>query len=330
MSAGISLMLAGGGAWLHKNSKPDDSAQKIDLIFQQDGDRLEKMLAESFLKPAEKTVLTESEAKKLAKRLGFPSSRINTDFLYAVKEIGPELTERLYTDYGITQFTRYTSHIYKREYGKRRRANTEPWLNEIAANTRIREQTKPILLLAHPDDDWNGAFDDTYWSTMAQVAEQYTILVIESKDEREFYKRVRFIAKKHGAITAMILSGHGSPTSLWLGKGFAEKRTIDIWDSKEIRRLKRCFSPHPTIILESCSTGATKKGLAAVISRELKSTVFAPSIPASITGISIDESGKISAKYGACDRSFEGMSLCSIEERKDVTRVFKNGKLISF
>ncbi len=329
MGAGISLLLAsGGGFWLHKNSEAKDSAQKISLISQYSNEELRKMRAEAILEPAEEPVLTDSEAKKLATRLGFPSSRINTDFLYAVNEIGPELTKRLYKDYGITHFARYTAYIYKKEYDKRRRVSMEPWLKEIAANTQTREQTKPILLLAHPDDDWNGAFDDTYWSTMTQIEKQYAIFVIESKDEREFYKRVRFVAKTHGAITAMILSGHGSPTGLWLGKGFAEKRILDVSDSKEIRRLRGCFSPHPTIILESCSTGATKNGLAAVISRELKSTVFAPSTPGSIEDINIDRSGKISAKYGGCESSFEG--ICIKKRTEGVTRVFENGKLIRY
>ena len=335
MGAGISLLLAsGGGFWLHKNSEAKDSAQKSSIAFAQLQqaiyDESRKMHAEAILKPAEEPVLTESEAKKLAKRIGFPSSRINTDFLYAVNEIGHGLTERLYKDYGITHFARYASYVYKKDYDGRRTLAMEPWLKIIAANRWTGKQTKPILLLAHPRHDWNGAFDDAYWSTLNQIVEHYAIFVIESNNEKEFYKRVRFVAKKHGPINNMILGGHGSPTELRLGNGFAEKRSIDISDSKEIRRLRGCFSPHPTIILESCSTGGTKKGLAAVISRELRGTVFAPSMPGFITDINIDWSGKISAKYGACDEAPGEISLCSKDESEDVTRIFEKGKLVSF
>ena len=226
MGTGISLLLASGtGYLLHKNSESKDFAQKSSVASQSPDEKLRKMLAESVLEPAEEPALTEAEAKKLAKRIGFPSSRIDTDFLYAIKEIGPGPTERLYKDYGVTQFSRYSSYTYsKNHYGSGKRRVSEPLLNKIAANTGRQEHARPILLLAYPEYDWNQAFGEVYWSAINQMAEQYTILLIESKKEEEFYKRIRFVARTHGPITTMVLGGHGSPTGLWLEKRLCRKK----------------------------------------------------------------------------------------------------------
>jgi hypothetical protein len=96
---------------------------------------------------------------------------------------------------------------------------------------------------------------------------------------------------------------------------------LDVYDGKEIERLQRYFSPQPIILLNSCSTGATKHGIGAVISKALGGIVFAPSIPAAADEVILDPGGKI---LGAMYHSESG------EGGAKNTRIFENGKMLPY
>lgn len=134
----------------------------------------------------------------------------------------------------------------------------------------------PNALVVMPRNDYNGAFlSDTYQRLLQRIYRHYDCHVVFA--DREY--QVQAALTDMPDISLVLLTGHGSPCSLALGKGFGEAGNIDCTDD-ELQKPLRNLTSDATIILYSCSTGSgadTGKNLANKISGMRRSIeVLAP------------------------------------------------------
>lgn len=199
------------------------------------------------------------------------------EFVYAVKTVGEEKAKELWK-FGIRYFGRYSKETLEAIY-----ANLNPQ----------HDKEKPLLLVVFTRNDWNGAF---YHSgrTLDQLTEKFRVLITEVDTEDEFYDKVKEVGQKYGKINTLVIGGHGQADSIRLGNLDDEKAKLDLTDKDELVQLRPYLKEKPTVVLVSCSTGKDRRGIAALISKQLNAArVFAPAIPANVTRFKIDAKGNI-------------------------------------
>jgi hypothetical protein len=122
-----------------------------------------------------------------------------------------------------------------------------------------------------------------------------------------------------GKVTAYLLFGHSDGESINLDYGgWGKNQTLTMEDIIKLDVFgKRSgeHAKHPTIILNSCSTG---QKLAKHISKYFGARVFAPLVPARIKWIQVDKSGKIEGvRYSDSSIIFDRGKIVQVVEPRD-------------
>jgi len=224
----------------------------------------------------------------------FRSERLNIErlvnFAYGVHILGAGKVGELYNKFGIEYFSRYNQDI----------------LEEIGRNSDVSASPqKPILLAVVGKVDWNGAFYSFGNTDMAKLMNHYKMLICEVDSEQAFYIKVREIRGWYGKISALIISGHGSPDSIALGGYGSGSGVLESMDENRIMQLRESFLENPVIVLNSCSTGSYGQSIAGTLSRVLGAHVLAPTRDAGLTEYLLDGEGAIvGANYDAPTREY--------------------------
>lgn len=238
-------------------------------------------------------------AKQLTSSLGIPDydTEVQINFAYAIYILGEQKIIALHEKFGIEYFGRYT----------------EKQLRDLAKKiTSGPVPDKPVLLAIYTKYDPNGVF---YSNQLEQLMAHYNVIMTEARTESQFYARIYETARTYGNIETLVVGGHGTPAAIQLGaprfkSGVpTESRNmlmLDLADADSLRDVKNYFVAAPTIILDSCSTGANKGAIGALFSRVLGARLFAPVAPARLVRYKFDRNGKISeVTYSASTAVFE-------------------------
>lgn len=112
----------------------------------------------------------------------------------------------------------------------------------------------------------------------------YHIRIIEAKSKIDIARKLIELDRRYGAqhkISFAIIGGHGTENSIQFGDySYHETNKLLTEDlmGYGVRRTKHFFEEKPTIILESCSTGA-RSGIGQKLSRQIGARVIAPAQP---------------------------------------------------
>ena len=256
------------------------------------------------------------EGKRLAQKLGARNCVATwLNFAFANAEVGPEMTTRMYGELGIEYFTRYSGREwYNYPDG--------PTTLKIIANSLEKKYSRPVFLMATAKSDWNGAFGQMKYHDR-DFEKNHHILAVEADSDIELLERIKQVADNHGKIDILLLSGHGSPSSIRIGNRENGLSELSSRDHKKLEEVGYAFSSEPTIILNSCSTGAWKKGgIAHVVSKALKARVIAPKKPTGILDLEYDpNSGRIEVEYdGGAVNAREFENLDPERKKKEMVR----------
>jgi hypothetical protein len=213
------------------------------------------------------------DGKRMAKKLGAKkSSSTYLNFAYAISEIGPEMTKRMYMEFGIEHFVRYA---YRRN--SQDNPDASSLLKIAVGNIENHDDERPIFLIATGEADWNGAFRKIDYNT-EEFEKSFRIMIVESGGDIELIKRITHVGAEYGKVALLILSGHGDAKGIRLGSGRNGGNKLDAGDLEKMGKLRHSFASRSQIVLYSCSTGALDKGgIGHAIARAVKGTeVFAP------------------------------------------------------
>ena|GEM_PF-3986043 len=213
------------------------------------------------------------DGKRMAKKLGAKKSSFTyLNFAYAISEIGPKMTRRMYREFGIGQFVRYA---YRRN--SQDNPDAPSLLKIVVGNIENHEDKRPVFLIATGEADWNGAFRKIDYNN-EEFEKSFRIMIVESRKDIELIKRISHVGTKYGKVDILILSGHGDAKGIRLGSGRNEGNKLDAGDLKKMGKLRHSFASRSQIVLYSCSTGALDKGgIGHAIARAVKGAeVFAP------------------------------------------------------
>ncbi len=217
--------------------------------------------------------------RALARRLirGVDDPNIFLNFAYAIDEVGVGATTAIYRRYGIRHFARFSDDMLEQ-------------LNE----TITEGVTKPTILVFHPASDYNGAFY-VGGRRLDELLDDYNVIIYERSDEEGFYGAISDFGERFGTTSTMIIAGHGQPSSITLGEQ-TETGQLDLTDEAELAQISTVLGPSPTVILESCSTGAGPDSIGAMMSRVLGARLYAPTKPGYLADFHIRR-GRVSASY---------------------------------
>lgn len=202
--------------------------------------------------------------------------------LYELEYKRPGIGQVLFEEFGISDFGRYPQELLIAQYDQRNKKDDVPY-----------------GMIINPVNDPNGAFYDnmeTFQKLYSQIKDRYRIRVWEVKNLEELVHAINDSRHRYGPISFAIIGGHGTEEGINFGKTFGN-RNADLL-KKDLQRkgadsMKLAFAQNPTIILNSCTTGALE-GIGQGISK-MGAKVIAPPEPISIMSIepSIDLNGKI-------------------------------------
>lgn len=213
------------------------------------------------------------------------STRLN--FAYGIAAVGERATAELHTRLGIDYFMRYSPRMLQAVYG----------------TLQAEQSDRPLLVIAFNKNDWNGAFYRE-GLLLDPLLRAYRPLLFETDSEGNYYSRIGEVAGRYGRISTLLIGGHGEAGAIQLGDA-SETGRIDLSDHDELLALRDHFASRPLIILVSCSTGESEKGIGAEISRDLGARLFAPVTPSSGTTYNLYSDGTImSVTYNVETRSF--------------------------
>lgn len=220
------------------------------------------------------------EGKKLAREAGISieDKEVFINFAYAESTIGKKKTLALHREFGIEYFARYTKNE----------------LENLYEHAGEREDARPLLLVAYPKSDGTKVFYGRH-ELRGQLLEKghYNVIFFEAETEQEFYAQARKFGEKYFGISALMIGAHGTSDSMELGPREGDERYLDFTDEKEMGQLRGLFAENPLVILDSCSTGANGKGIAAIISRLWGADLFAARQVTALKEIVLDGEGRI-------------------------------------
>lgn len=166
-------------------------------------------------------------------------------------------------------------------------------LKFLVDQVRNKENTEiPYTLIITARTDRNGAlrhlnnFHENFQWTK-QFSGKRNLRFIEVGSVGELARRLILLENKYGKEqkpAEIIINGHGTEMLIWLAanKGFS---TSTLGRERIQQNAKKFFGEHPTIILNSCSTGKNE-GIAQQLSLLLDAKVIAPDRPAWISSMS--------------------------------------------
>lgn len=205
----------------------------------------------------------------------------NFRYMVELEARAPGSIKYLYENYGIIDYSRYPMHLLIKQY-------------------KTRDTDLPYGLVLYPRNDHNGAFyknANSFNNLNHQLGQHFVIRFAEASSKRDVAKTLIKLNRKYGPkhkISFAIIGGHGTQNSIQFGGEdnshslYLSNLTSDKNNPRQGRGIKRVnafFEPHPTIILNSCSTG-TKVGIGQKLSEVLDAEVVAPNIPTSIDNLS--------------------------------------------
>jgi hypothetical protein len=212
------------------------------------------------------------------------------DFLKNNKEVITGVKEH----YNIDFFGRYTWGVLKDMY-----------------ENKDKKPTRSLAVLAYPKSDWNGVFYSDI-PLIKTLSKHYDLRIFESGKKSDFKKYLEKMKESYGKCDLLIISGHGSPTSITLGgskltEAETEKKTgkelvklfeeelgmeISLLDEDVFNTLGGAINKGAAVILQSCSTGdsSTMRSIANVLSGFVDGVVYAPDKPTGTPNVYIDDS----------------------------------------
>ncbi|MBI2049622.1 hypothetical protein HYT32_01830 [Candidatus Roizmanbacteria bacterium] len=233
----------------------------------------------------------------------------NLRMIFILESNRPGIVKTLINDYKIYDFARYPAEMLVEQYDQR------------------DNKYLPYGIVLYPRSDWNGAFYDNrkvFRKLLTQLKENgYGLRVFEVESVNDVARSLIKLNKLYGEsykISFAIIGGHGSWDSIHFG---SEREHLNIFDIKDrpgakkvnlllkqhdlrgrgVQRSSEFFEQNPTIILNSCTTGANR-GIAQEISR-LGTTVIGPDRPASIKDIKVTgDNRRLNFEVGYRSRHF--------------------------
>jgi len=275
VSVGLGLIGAGAAGILLKHNKK--SQEEVAYYYEpQEDNLLPAGGSPAFANTSDSSPFAISKpdpemARILIQKLGLKKNKETLEhFSQATTEIGAPLIEKLYREFGIEYFGRYTGIGLSA-------ANQASLLRVIAANSLLENDPKPVLLVATNQYDHNGAFGYMGLYKYEDFQNDFKILAVEGRSDKKLIQRILHVGTAHGKIKFLVLGGHGNPTRITLGKGPGAHRAIDTRDKKLLRRIRPVLADNAKIILNSCKTGAwANRGIGHCISKNCGAETFAP------------------------------------------------------
>lgn len=161
------------------------------------------------------------------------------------KEIGNEGIDKLYREYGITNFGRYPAKI-------------------LADQIRDEGTEKAYGIWLGPYTDWNGAF---VWSESNEMVERLKnsakslglgLKIVEARDKMTVVRRVVGLDKKFGRknkIAFVVISGHGDPQNVQLGTEDDDSLGSEDLKKESAGKMRKYFADKVPFLFNSCETG---------------------------------------------------------------------------
>jgi hypothetical protein len=221
----------------------------------------------------------------------YTSIYYNLKTIDEIEEERPGIAAVLNKQFGIREFLRYPSALLVEQYDN-------------------IDSEKPYGIVIYPTEDHNNAFDQDYQvfeKLHEQLKGKYLIRVFECTTRADVGRAFLSMDKKHGKdnkISFAILGGHGIGDSMVFG--IDEQRQGRGWfhlsmvKKPAVKKMRKFFTKHPTIILASCATGQ-ELGLAHSISEEFpEARVIGPEKPTGVNSITAQFEGDeviLDAKY---------------------------------
>lgn len=197
----------------------------------------------------------------------------NLETMHALEKRLPGSVRRLHEEYGIRSFGRYPIDVLIRQ------------LEEHDSG----EQPYGIILF--PRDDHNGAFyhnQEMVQPLLGELNGKYQLKVVECKDKLEMGRRLVYLHQRFGRASFALLGGHGEKDKIIFGDNRTRETTLhrEDFEYSSVRGVKKFFVDHPTIILNSCSTGQ-EGGVGQELSTAFDAQVIAPNVQTAIKSISV-------------------------------------------
>ncbi len=198
-----------------------------------------------------------------------PQIRSNMNTVFALEDQRPGIARLLYEEFGIRNFERYPESML------------------IAQFDEANDIEKPYGVRIQATHDWNGAFGrgfgtsgNKHWETLFQkIQDRYAFRIVEVKSRIEIARKLIELNRKYGErqkIAFAFIGGHGTKDYITLGGG--RRHTMlhreDLM-GQGAQRAGSFFDSHPTIVLDSCSTG-TEGGIGQELSRVFGAKIIAP------------------------------------------------------
>ncbi len=231
--------------------------------------------------------------RALAQRLipGCTDPTVFLNFAYGIDTVGEGVVTDLYRNFGMRYFARYTEEMLEQQHES------------------IGGAERPPVLVIFPHSDYNGAFYAEA-RQFDRLLETHNVIVYEREDERGFYQAIRDFRRRYGSTGTIIIGGHGTPTTITLGES-NEQGQLDLSDEAELAEIGTVLRPGGTVILDSCSTGASSESIGALISKVLGARLYAPQRPGNISQLHVSRSGSISASYTVSRREYSAGTAVS-------------------
>ncbi len=180
--------------------------------------------------------------------------------------------------------------------GENKKRYSLPTLDLVSRNWNSEKADKPVALVILNRNDWNGAFlniDELYYS----LSDKYYLLITEASEEEEAQEQLKKAKEKFGAISFVLIGGHGEPSQINLGDGDGEKYYIDNKDKDFFNVLKDSTRDGAVVVLQSCSAGKGDSSIAEELSMGSQRTVFAPTCPSNIRRFVLGDKGVVDVEY---------------------------------
>lgn len=216
---------------------------------------------------------------------------VNNNFsrIIELERSAPGSSLTLFQEFGIAAFGRYPLNLLLRQYEQRNN-------NDIPYGIAIYPRDDKL-----PDGSKVGVFYEAR-NPLSKFSDQLKglgigIRIIECESKIDIARYFIRFDRKYGnthKIDFAIIAGHGTESSIMFG-GYDQDHSLYVEDinppseNHTIRKTAKFFSPNPTIILSSCSTGKSDAGIAQQLSEALNAEVIAPDSNAKLQMISVSE-----------------------------------------
>lgn len=200
--------------------------------------------------------------------------RDNLESIFKLEKSQPGICKFLYAEFGIADFGRYPEEVLIRQFQE---------FNQIG---------NQYGLVIFPRNDWNGAFyqrKDMIKDLHRQLSGKFNLRIFECESKIDIARALIKCDRRYNPpgsdghkISLLILGGHGNEESIDFG-GDDEIHVLssDDLSGSGVQRSGNFFDQNPTIILDSCSTGADA-GIGQELSKRFGARVIAPKTPTSL------------------------------------------------